>query len=73
MITKIETHDEFVDVMNVIEKCLQKVTKNGGFDALTETEADELARLSLLVEVYEDSIPIMENRSTSLAFILRLR
>ena len=72
MILKIETVDDYIEAMNQIEKRLQKVTKNGGFDALTETEADELARLSLLVEVYEDCIPIMENRSKSLAFTLRI-
>ncbi|TAE30875.1 MAG: helix-turn-helix domain-containing protein [Cytophagales bacterium] len=45
--------------MTRIEAFLQKATAGGGFSALSQEEGDELHRLSLLAEAYEDSIPIM--------------
>lgn len=50
---------EYDTLMAHIETYLQKVTTGGGFDCLTDIEGDELARLSLLAEAYEDSIPLM--------------
>jgi len=50
---------EYDELMAHIEIFLQKATAGGGFDALTTQEGDELARLALLAEAYEDSIPLM--------------
>lgn len=50
---------EYRDLMARIETFLQKATVGGGFASLSAEEADELARLSLLAEAYEDSIPLM--------------
>ena len=50
---------EYHALMARIETFLQKVTAGGGFASLNAEEADELARLSLLAEAYEDSIPLM--------------
>ncbi len=56
---RIENEEHYAQVMALIETYLQKVTKLGSFDALTAEEADELARLSVLAEAWEDSIPLM--------------
>ena len=56
---EIKTKAEYEVLMEDIEVFLQKATKGGGFDALTPEEGNELLRLSLLAETYEDSIPIM--------------
>ncbi len=50
---------DYDQLMARIETYLQKATVGGGFDSLTADEGDELARLSLLAEAYEDSIPLM--------------
>lgn len=50
---------EYDELMAVIETFLQKATADDGFANLTPPESDELARLSLLAEAYEDSIPLM--------------
>lgn len=50
---------EYGDLMAHIETFLLKATAGGGFASLSAEEADELARLSLLAETYEDSIPLM--------------
>ena len=54
----IATHDDYINLMATIEKMLQKATQKGGFADLLPEEADELARLSLLAETYEDAIPV---------------
>ncbi|MBO0934678.1 helix-turn-helix domain-containing protein [Fibrella sp. HMF5036] len=48
--------------MAEIETYLQRVTQHGSFDLLTQAEADELQRLSLMAEAFEDSIPLMPIR-----------
>lgn len=50
---------EYRQLMVHIETFLQKATTGGGFDSLTPEEGDELARLSVLAETYEDAIPLM--------------
>jgi HTH-type transcriptional regulator / antitoxin HigA len=71
---KIETHDTYIDVMTTIEKTLQKVTQKGGFSGLSPEEADELQRLSLLAETYENSIPVFPiNPPQSLEQMIRLK
>jgi len=55
MIAKITTEIEYKQVMELIETYLQKATEHGGFHTLKKEEADELQRLSLLAEDYEDN------------------
>ena len=59
MITKIKTATEYEQVMQIIEGYLQKATNGGGFQSLPVQESQELQRLSLLAETWEDSIPLM--------------
>lgn len=59
MITKIRTATEYEQVMQIIEGYLQKATNNGGFQRFSKQESEELKRLSLLAEVWEDSVPLM--------------
>ena len=55
MITKIRNEKQYNQVMGLIEEYLQKATNLGGFNALSETETEELKSLSLLAEDYEDN------------------
>jgi HTH-type transcriptional regulator/antitoxin HigA len=50
---------DYRELMTRIETFLQKATIGNGFASLTPEEADQLAQLSKLAEVYEDSIPLM--------------
>jgi HTH-type transcriptional regulator / antitoxin HigA len=59
---KINTESEYKAIMAEIETYLQKATSGGGFAALTAKEGNELHRLSLLAEAWEDSIPLMPIR-----------
>jgi HTH-type transcriptional regulator/antitoxin HigA len=59
MITKIRTAAEYGQVMQIIEGYLQKATQGGGFHNLSPAESEELQRLSILAETWEDSIPLM--------------
>lgn len=54
MIGKIRNEKQYNQVMTLIEGYLQKATDGGGFKALNRKEADELEKLSLLAERYED-------------------
>jgi len=45
---------EYKEVMNSIEKILNKSTKKGGFEKLSKKETDHLAKLSKMAEMYED-------------------
>lgn len=70
----IANHDDYINLMATIEKMLQKATQKGGFADLLPEEADELARLSLLAETYEDAIPVFPiNPPQSLEQIIRLK
>ena len=62
MTTQVNDHAEYTALITEIEAYLQKVTQQGSFDSLSQTEADELHRLSLLAESYEKSIPLMPIR-----------
>ena len=59
MITKIRTVAAYEQVMQIIEGYLQKATQGGGFQSLLPQESEELQRLSLLAETWEDSVPLM--------------
>jgi HTH-type transcriptional regulator/antitoxin HigA len=54
MINKIRNKKQYHQVMAMVEGYLQKATDGGGFHALSEQEAAELEKLSLLAERYED-------------------
>ena len=58
MIKSINSHDEFVAAMNILEKYSQKVTLLGSFDKFTAEEEDEYDTLAYWVADYEDSIPV---------------
>jgi hypothetical protein len=58
MIKSINTHDEFVDAMNILEMYSRKVTLLGGFDKFTAEEENEYDTLAHLVAAYEDTIPV---------------
>ena len=62
MITKIRTAEEYKKVMLIIEGYLTKATESGGFQSLSKAEAEELKKLSLLAETWEDGIPLMPIR-----------
>jgi HTH-type transcriptional regulator / antitoxin HigA len=71
---KIETHDDYINVMTTIEKYLQKATQKGSFSAILPEEADELQRLSALAEAYEDAIPVFPiNPPQTLEQMIRLK
>ena len=59
----INNDEEYNTLLMEIENYLQKVTKHGSFNSLTSAEADNLHQLSLRVEAYEKSIPLMPIRT----------
>lgn len=58
----INSEEEYRQVMEKVEAYLQKATREGGFLSLLPGEQDELHRLSLLAEAWEDNIPLMPIR-----------
>lgn len=62
MTYKINSEEEYRQVMEKIESYLQKATKNGGFHTLTPEERDGLQHLSRMAEAWEDNIPLMPIR-----------
>ena len=56
MIDKIRTKKQYEQVMILIENYLAKATESGGFKCLDKEENEELKKLSLLAEQYEDDI-----------------
>ena len=70
----IRSHDEYICVMETIEKYLQKSTKGGGFSVLNHLEIEDLGSLSVLAEQYEDSIPLAPiSPPESLVEMIRLK
>ena len=59
---KIDADQEYQQVMEKIETCLQKATASGGFHMLSAQERDDLRHLSLMAEAWEDHIPLMPIR-----------
>ncbi|NIJ51467.1 helix-turn-helix domain-containing protein [Dyadobacter arcticus] len=55
MIDKIRNEKQYDQVMALIENYLQKATDGGGFLTLDQRESDELQKLTLLAEHYEDN------------------
>ncbi|MBX3164673.1 MAG: helix-turn-helix transcriptional regulator [Bacteroidetes bacterium] len=56
MIDKVRTEKQYSQVMAMIENYLSKATKGGGFKSLSKKENEELKKLSLLAEQYEDEV-----------------
>ncbi len=56
MIDKIRNEEQYNQVMVLIEKFISKATDGGGFSSLSVSEAEELAKLSVLAEQYEDTV-----------------
>ena len=71
---KINDRKEYNEVMQRIEKILQKTTKNQGFEKLPVKVKEELKQLSLMAENYEDSIPLMPIKSpTTITEMIRYK
>lgn len=65
MIDRIRNEKQYNQVMSLIENFIQKATDGGGFHSLSKKEADELERLGLLAEKFEDEVlKIMPMRLT---------
>jgi HTH-type transcriptional regulator/antitoxin HigA len=58
----LKTEEEYLQVMERIEAYLTQATASGGFHHLSDLEKDDLRRLSLLAEHYEDGVPLMPIR-----------
>jgi HTH-type transcriptional regulator/antitoxin HigA len=56
MIDKIRNEAQYNQVTALIEGFIKKATEGGGFNSLTKSDADELSRLGLLAEQYEDNV-----------------
>jgi len=56
MIDRIRNEKQYNQVMSLIENFIQKATDGGGFHSLSKKEADELERLGLLAEKFEDEV-----------------
>lgn len=56
MIDKIRNEAQYNQVMALIETFIKKATEGGGFHSLCKIDADELSRISLLAEQYEDRV-----------------
>lgn len=56
MINKIRNEKQYNQLMILIEKFIQKATDGGGFHTLNSEESEELQRLSVLAEKYEDEV-----------------
>ena len=52
----INSHDEFVDVINILENYAKKVTLLGSFDKFMPEEDEEYDTLAYAVADYEDSL-----------------
>ena len=59
---KINSEEEYHQVMEKVEEYLQRATHGGGFQSLNSKEQDKLRHLSLLAEAWEDGTPLMPIR-----------
>lgn len=71
---KINSQEEYQQVMERVESYLQKSTVQGGLHTLLANEKEELRHLSLLAEAWEDGIPLMPIRQPkTLTEMLKLK
>ncbi len=59
---KINSEEDYRQVMDRVETYLSKSTAQGGLHTLSAIEKEELRHLSLLAEAWEDGIPLMPIR-----------
>lgn len=59
---KINSEEEYQQVMERVQGYLQKSTAQGGGHTLSSVEKEDLRQLSLLAETWEDGIPLMPIR-----------
>ena len=62
MTYKIQSEEEYRQVMEKIESYLQTATKQGGFHTLAPEDRDNFQHLSRMAEAWEDNIPLMPIR-----------
>ena len=60
---KINSAEEYRQIMEKVEAYLQKTTYNGGFHSLSLAEQEELQRLCLLAEAWEGRALFMSRQS----------
>ena len=73
MIDKIRTQEQYDAIMKMIEKCIQKATKLGGFHALSKQDEKELNRLTLLANDYEKKYMLPGSFQVSLNLLIQNR
>jgi len=73
MIDKIRTQEQYEAIMKLIEKYIQKATKQGGFHALNKQDEKELHRLTLLANDYEKKYMLPGAFQISLNLIIQNR
>ncbi len=56
MIDKIRNEAQYNAVIALIEVFIEKATAGGGFNSLSKANAEELSRIGLLAEQYEDNV-----------------
>lgn len=56
MIDKIRNEAQYNQVLSLIEKIIANATDKGGFNYLPNSEKEELAKLSIIAEKYEDEV-----------------
>ena len=56
---KINSEEEYLQVMEKVESYLQRATSGAGFQSLNHEEREDLRQLSLMAEAWEDDIPLM--------------
>lgn len=56
MIDKIRNEAQYNQVLSLIEKIIANATDKGGFNYLPNGEKEELAKLSIIAEKYEDEV-----------------
>ncbi len=59
MTYKINSEEEYLQVMEKVESYLQRATSGAGFQSLNHEEREDLRQLSLMAEAWEDNIPLM--------------
>ncbi len=62
MVYKINSVEEYSQVMEQIEAYLLQATNGGGFHSLPPEDRDKLQHLSQIAEAWEDGIPLMPIR-----------
>lgn len=73
MVTDIQSEAEYRQVQAEVEAYLQKATQGGGFASLSESDDQELLRLSHLMRAYEQHHFPMPTQPQTLAGMIELK